>query len=62
MKIENAQYVAHIGPPDNTKTVSCISCTIGGILYSVPLAEGNTEYDEIMKQVKEGTLTIKDAD
>ena len=61
MKIENAQYVAHINH-DNTKTVSCISCTIGGKLYSVPLAEGNTEYDEIMRQVKAGTLTIKDAD
>ena len=29
---------------------------------SVPLDEANTHYAEILKQVKEGTLTIKDAD
>ena len=28
----------------------------------VPLVEDNTDYAEILKQVKEGTLTIKDAD
>ena len=30
--------------------------------YHVPLVEDNTDYAEILKQVKEGTLTIKDAD
>ena len=29
---------------------------------SVPISTDNTDYNEIMKQVKEGTLTIKDAD
>ena len=33
-----------------------------GESYRVPICEGNRHYDEIMKQVKEGTLTIKDAD
>ena len=28
----------------------------------VPLVEDNTDYAEILKQVKEGTLTIQDAD
>jgi len=30
--------------------------------YHVPLVEDNTDYAQILKQVKEGTLTIKDAD
>ena len=28
----------------------------------VPLAEGNRHYDEIMRQVNAGTLTIEEAD
>jgi hypothetical protein len=28
----------------------------------VPVVVGNTEYDEIMRQVAAGTLTIEDAD
>jgi hypothetical protein len=28
----------------------------------VPRSQGNTDYDEIKKQVDAGTLTIKDAD
>jgi|TARA_R100000426_G_C4781196_1_gene94758 hypothetical protein len=33
----------------------------GRVMY-VPRSVGNTEFDEIQKQVKEGKLTIKDAD
>ena len=33
-----------------------------GKTWSSPLVEGNRYYDEVMKQVKAGTLTIKDAD
>jgi len=29
---------------------------------SIPIDPDNTDYQEILKQVKEGTLTIKDAD
>jgi len=55
--ITNAQYSSQDG-----KTNDSILASINGRVLSVPLVEGNTEYDEIMKQVKEGTLTIKDAD
>ena len=34
----------------------------GGIEIFVPLDPANRHYAEILKQVKEGTLTIKDAD
>ena len=33
---------------------------INDVWYSVPLAEGNTEYDEIIRQKDAGTLTIGD--
>jgi hypothetical protein len=35
---------------------------IDGEKASVPLDPDNRHYAEILKQVKEGTLTIKDAD
>ena len=60
MKIENAEYSKGIM---NTKDkVVSILAKIDGELCSVPLAEGNRHYDEIMKQVKAGTLKIKEAD
>ena len=34
----------------------------GNIVLSVPLDPDNSDYAEILKQVKAGTLTIKDAD
>jgi len=57
MNITNAQYYND----DHGNNVS-ISCEIDGINYSVPLVEGNAEYDEIMRQVEAGTLTIADAE
>ena len=39
-----------------------IVATIDGIEMSVPLDPDNRHYAEILRQVKEGTLTIKDAD
>jgi len=32
------------------------------VTMNVPLAPGNRHYDEIMRQVADGTLTIADAD
>jgi len=58
MEITNAQYV---DLDDKQKKVA-IKATIDGIEWSFPCIEGNTHYAEILKQVKEGTLTIKDAD
>ena len=39
-----------------------IETVIDGITYSVPIDPANRHYAEILKQVKEGTLTIQDAD
>ena len=56
MLITSAQYVK-----DSDENAS-ITCTIDGELLSVPLNPDNRHYAEILKQVKEGTLTIKDAE
>ena len=54
--ITSAQYVN-----DGGEKVS-ITCTINGVLWSVPLDPNNTHYAEILRQVKEGKLTIKEAE
>ena len=56
--IENAKYEINI----ETNKNSSISCTYNGVLTNVPLVVGNKHYDEIMRQVDAGTLTIADAD
>ena len=57
MTISNAQYHQN----ENGDNVS-ITATIDGQLLLVPVASGNRHYDEIMKQVEAGDLTIADAD
>ena len=58
MEIKNAQYYK-----DNvTKENVSINADIDGEKTSVPLDPENRHYEEILRQVKEGTLTIKDAD
>ena len=57
MTITNAQYVQG----QSGSNIS-IKATIDGELMSVPLAPGNRHYDEIMRQVAAGDLTIADAD
>lgn len=52
----SAKYVAIDG-----SNVS-ITVVIDGITSSVPLDPDNRHYDEIMRQVEAGTLTIADAD
>ena len=56
MNITAAQYVEY-----SSENVS-IEATIDGVFMSVPLSPGNRHYDEIMRQVAAGTLTIQDAD
>jgi len=58
MTITNAQYKLDIISGDNTS----IQATIDGQEMSVPLCEGNRHYDEIMRQVDAGILTIQEAD
>jgi hypothetical protein len=54
MNIEEAQYI------ENTNTT--IQAKVDGKIHFIPCDPSNTHYAEILKQVKEGTLTIKDAD
>ena len=56
MNITNARYIE-----DEGINVS-INATIDGVEMSVPISEGNRHYDEIMRQVDAGTLTIQEAD
>jgi len=58
MEIKNAQYFKD---PIEKINVS-INATIDGVDCGVPLDPNNRHYAEILKQVKEGTLTIKDAE
>ena len=58
MNIEEAIYIKD--PLDN-KNVN-VKITIDGVVMFVPMVETNRHYAEILRQVKEGTLTIKDAD
>ena len=55
--IKNAQY-----PKDKDGTVKTMKCNYDGVDISLPLNPENRHYEEIQRQVKEGTLTIKDAD
>ena len=58
MNITSAQYVAH--PIDGTN--GSIEAVVDGKTIYVPLKAGNRHYDEVMRQVEAGTLTIADAD
>ena len=58
MEITSAQYIE--SPITNANHV--IQATIDGQQWVVPMEAGNTHYDEIMRQVADGTLTIQDAD
>ena len=55
MNITSAQYTA------NLENINIgIKATIDGVEVFVPIAAGNRHYDEIMRQVEAGTLTIKE--
>ena len=56
MNISGAKYYAING--NNV----AVNATIDGEKISVPICPGNRHYDEIMRQVAAGTLTIQDAD
>ena len=58
MNITSAQYIADATTNENIG----IRAVINAETYGVPLDPDNTDYAEILKQVKEGTLTIKDAE
>ena len=60
MNITAAQYIekTDCDPP----VIRIIQATIDGVEMFVPMTAGNRHYDEIMKQVADGDLTIADAD
>ena len=57
MNITSAQYTK-----DDKGENYAIKIVVGDRTYYVPPSENNTSYAEILKQVKEGTLTIKEAE
>ena len=58
MKIENAQY-AKIS---KDAEVTSIIAVVDGQQVAIPIDPDNRHYAEILKQVEEGKLTIKDAE
>ena len=58
LNITSAQYVDVEGDGTNDH----IDIVVDGVTMHVPLAPGNRHYDEIMRQVEAGDLTIADAD
>ena len=60
MNITSAQYIQD--PLDDPKVNKMIKATIDGQEWFVSINTNNRHYAEILRQVKEGTLTIKDAD
>ena len=59
MNITSAQY--QNDPLSGAKNAQILA-TIDGTEWVVPISFCNRHYAEIMRQVKAGTLTIKDAD
>ena len=63
MKIKTAQYLKEHATLGDGKTNTSIKVSLeNGSEMILPLSETNADYNEIMEQVKAGTLTIKDAD
>ena len=58
MNITSVQYLYD----DLSQRNSSIKAKIDGQEMFVPIVEGNRHYDEIMRQVNAGELTIADAD
>jgi len=58
MNITSAKYLKDGISDEN----SSIKATIDGQELFIPISVGNRHYDEIMRQVDAGTLTIEEAD
>ena len=55
--ITNAKYVLSLQGENES-----IRGIVNGKITVIPIDPANADYQEIMKQVQEGTLTIQDAD
>jgi len=63
MNITSAQYKSLENPVTNVTENIAITITLAdGQVWQVPLSTNNSMYNEIMKQVEAGDLTIADAD
>ena len=65
MIITSAKYISDTIIDENKKTIKhnvSITANIDGETMSVPIEAGNRHYDEIMRRVEAGELTIADAD
>ena len=62
MNITNAQYQSLKTDDVVVEAQHVIVATIDGVKMFVPIDVGNRHYDEIMRQVAAGDLTIADAD
>ena len=58
MEIKNAKYLKDI----LDDKIMAVNAEVNGENLTVPLDPNNRHYTEILKQVKEKTLTIADAD
>lgn len=59
MEITQAKYITDPEFPDE---VSCMKATIDGVEMFIPINLANRHYNEIMRQVEAGDLTIAEAD
>jgi len=62
MNITSAQYINETMGDEVIQSNVSIKATIDGVEMFVPTLEGNRHYDEIMRQVDAGTLTVQEAD
>ena len=56
MNVSSAKYYKLEGASENEGIIA----TVDGVEMYVPIAEGNTTYKEIMRQVDAGTLTFEE--
>ena len=61
MKLENAKYIVDFDDPSKIDR-TMIKVSVDGQIMCVPADPANRHYQEILKQVQEGTLTIQDAE
>ena len=59
MKLENASYIVDFDDPNKIDR-TMIKVSVDGQRMCVPADPANRHYQEILKQVKAGTLTIED--
>ena len=59
LEIKSAKYYVDLDGETNLGITMTLK---GGKVFHVPLSEDNTHYNEIMRQVDAGELTIEEAD